>query len=219
MKFFLKEPKKKINSFSEEVLYNIYTDQFNTNIILKFKSFYIIINYLDTNFDCEKVYHIFFTFYQYVKLYQISKYSKKIPFLIKFIEINNETHTLTFNYEKYDEFDINNWLNNIKTFSSKSLNNEIKEEKLYMEFDIYTKKVNIEFKKPEQSIIKFENENELIKTWEIGQELEKDLVNSILYGNSKNWTNLLNECLKKLNEPVPVIENTLSDLNIKKKEI
>ena len=88
-----------------------------------------------------------------------------------------------------------------------------------MEFDIYTKKVNIEFKKPEQSIIKFENENELIKTWEIGQELEKDLVNSILYGNSKNWTNLLNECLKKLNEPVPVIENTLSDLNIKKKEI
>ncbi len=218
MKFFLKEPKTKINTFSEEVLYNIYTDQFNTNIILKFKSFYIIINYLDTNFDCEKVYHIFFTFYQYVKLYQISKYSKKIPFLIKFIEINNETHTLTFNYEKYDEFDINIWLNNIKKFSSKSLNNEIKEEQLYMEFDIYTKKVNIEFKKPEQSIIKFENENELIKTWEIGQELEIDLVNSILYGNSKNWTNLLNECLKKLNEPVPIIENTLSNLNIKKKK-
>ena len=218
MKFFLKEPKTKINTFSEEVLYNIYTDQFNTNIILKFKSFYIIINYLDTNFDCEKVYHIFFTFNQYVKLYQISKYSKKIPFLIKFIEINNETHTLTFNYEKYDEFNINNWLNNIKTFSSKSLNNEIKEEQLYMEFDIYTKKVNIEFKKPEQSIIKFENENELIKTWEIGQELETDLVNSILYGNSKNWTNLLNECLKKLNEPVPIIENTLSNLNIKKKK-
>ena len=44
MKFFLKEPKTKINSFSKEVLYNIYIDQFNTNIILKFKSFYIIIN-------------------------------------------------------------------------------------------------------------------------------------------------------------------------------
>ncbi len=217
MKFFLKEPKTKINTFSEEVLYNIYTDQFNTNIILKFKSFYIIINYLDTNFDCEKVYHIFFTFYQYVKLYQISKYSKKIPFLIKFIEINNETHTLTFNYEKYDEFDINMWLNNIKTFSNKSLSNEITDEQLYREFEIYTKKINIEFKKPEWSIIKFENDKEIIKTWEIGKELEIELVDSILYGSSKSWTKLLNECLKKVNEPVPILKHSLSTLNIKKK--
>ena len=29
------------------------------------------------------------------------------------------------------------------------------------------------------------------------------MVKSILYGNTENWTRLVNECLKKLNEPVP----------------
>ena len=216
--FFLKEPKSKINTFYEEILYNVYTDQFNKNQILTFKSFYIIVKYLDTNYDCEKNYHIYFTFYQYVKLYQIAKYSDKILFLIKFLEINNETHTLGFNYEKYDEFDINMWLNNLKTFSKKSLSNEITDEQLYREFEIYTKKINIEFKKPEWSIIKFENKKEIIKTWEIGKELEIELVDSILYGSSKNWTKLLNECLKKLNEPVPILRYSLSTLNIKKRK-
>ncbi len=215
--FFLKEPKSKINTFYEEILYNVYTDQFNKNQILSFKSFYIIVKYLDTNYDCEKNYHIYFTFYQYVKLYQIAKYSNKILFLIKFLEINNETHTLGFDYEKYDEFDINMWLNNIKTFSNKSLSNEITDEQLYREFEIYTKKINIEFKKPEWSIIKFENDKEIIKTWEIGKELEIELVDSILYGSSKSWTKLLNECLKKVNEPVPILKHSLSTLNIKKK--
>ena len=215
--FFLKEPKTKINTFFEEVLYNVYSDQFNRNQILLFKSFYIIIKYLDTNYDCEKDYHIYFTFYQYVKLYQIEKYSNKIPFLIKFLEINNETHTLNFNYEKYDEFDIDVWLNNMKTFSIKSLSNETKEEQLYREFDLYTKKVHIEFKKPEWSIIKFESDKEIIKTWEIGKELEIELVDSILYGSSKSWTKMLNECLRKVNEPVPIFINSLSNLNIKKR--
>ena len=131
--------------------------------------------------------------------------------------MDNETHTLNFNYEKYDNFDIDIWLQNIKKFSQKSIKNKVLEEQLYKEFEIYTKKLNIEFKKPEWSIIKFENGKEFIKTWEIGQELEIELVDSILHGSSKSWTNLLNECLKKLNEPVPEIQNTLSNLSFKKK--
>jgi len=216
-KLFLKEPKTKINTFFEEILLNIYTDQFCKNQILKFKSFYIKINFIDLHYDCEKIYHIYFTFYQYVKLYQIQQYSSKILFLIKFLDMDNETHTLNFNYEKYDNFDIDIWLQNIKKFSQKSIKNKVLEEQLYKEFEIYTKKLNIEFKKPEWSIIKFENGKEFIKTWEIGQELEIELVDSILHGSSKSWTNLLNECLKKLNEPVPEIQNTLSNLSFKKK--
>ena len=54
-------------------------------------------------------------------------------------------------------------------------------------------------------IIKFENDKEVIKTWEIGKDMEVDLVNSMLYANTENWTNLLNKCLKKLNEPVPQV--------------
>jgi hypothetical protein len=216
-KIFLKEPKTKINTFFEEILLNIYTDQFSKNQIIKFKSFYIKVNFIDLHYDCEKVYHIYFTFYQYVKLYQIAKYSSKILFLIKFLDMDNETHTLNFNYEKYDNFDIDIWLQNIKKFSQKSIKNKVLEEQLYKEFEIYTKKLNIEFKKPEWSIIKFENEREFIKTWEIGQELEIELVESIVNSNSKSWTNLLNECLKKVNEPVPEIQNTLFNLSLKKK--
>ena len=196
---FLKEPKTKINTFEEEILFNIYTDQFNKNNIILFKSFYVIINLIDANYLYEKIYNIYFSFQQYIKLYDIAKYSPKLEFLIKFLEINNDTHTLNFNFKEYDEFDSSAWMDNIKSFSEKSLiDNNIYKEKLYGVFDIYTKKIKIEFKKPQWTIIKFEDGKEISKTWEIGKELEKSLVLSILYGNSKNWTNLLNSCLEKL---------------------
>ena len=202
---FLKESKTKINTFDEEILFNIYTDQFNKNNIILFKSFYVIINLIDANYLYEKIYNIYFSFKQYIKLYDIANYSPKLDFLIKFLEINNDTHTLNFNFKEYDEFDSSVWMENIKSFSEKSLiDNNIYKEKLYGEFDIYTKKIKIEFKKPQWTIIKFEDGKEVSKSWEIGKELEKSFVLSILYGNSKNWTNLLNSCLEKVNEPVPI---------------
>jgi hypothetical protein len=203
---FLKEPKTKINTFEEEILFNIYTDQFNKNNIILFKSFYVIINLIDANYFYEKKYNIYFSFKQYIKLYDIAKYSPKLEFLIKFLEINNDTHTLNFNFKEYDEFDSSTWMENIKSFSEKSLiDNNIYKEKLYGEFDIYTKKVKIEFKKPQWILIKFEDGKEISKSWEIGKELEQLLVLSILHANSKNWTNLLNSCLEKVNEPVPLL--------------
>ena len=200
---FLIEPKTKMNTFSQEILFNIYTDKFYNNHIILFKSFYVIINFIDDKYTYEKIYNIYFSFRQYIKLYEISAYSTKIEFLIKFLEINNDIHTLNFNYTQYDSFDIKTWMDNIKTFSEKSLKKRNEEEELIKEIDIYKKKLKIEFKKPQWTIIKFENDKEVSKTWEIGKELEIDLVKSILYGNSENWTRLLNECLKKLNEPVP----------------
>ena len=59
-------------------------------------------------------------------------------------------------------------------------------------------------------IIKFDNNQENAKTWEIGKELEIDLVNSILYKNTESWTRLLNLCLQKLNEPIPSLPSLLS---------
>ena len=214
---FLKEPKTKINNFEEEILFNIYTDQFYKNNIVLFNSFYVTLNLIDADYLYEKLYNVYFSFKQYIKLYDIAKYSSKIDFLIKFVEINNDTHTLNFNFEEYDDFDSAAWMNNIKSFSEKSLlDNHIYKEKLYGEFDIYTKKVKIEFKRPQWTIIKFEDGKEITKTWEIGKELEKLLVLSILYGNSKNWTNLLNSCLEKLNEPVPVLPKSRAVLTKKR---
>ena len=124
--------------------------------------------------------------------------------MIKFLEINNDTHTLNFNFIEYDSFDIKTWMNNMKQFSEKSLTEAHDyEEKLYGIYDIYKKKIKIKFNKPQWTIIKFENGKEIAKTWEIGKELETDLILSILYGSTETWTNLLNNCLKKLNESVP----------------
>ena len=212
---FLKEPKTKINTFEQEILYNIYTDQFYKNHIILFKSFYVNIDFIDQNYLSEKLYNIYFSFVQYINLYKIAKYCPKIDFFIKFLEINkdffikfleinNDTHTLNFNFKEYDSFDIKSWMKNLKKFSEKSLL-EIHEdeEKLYGEYNIYKKIIKIRFNKPQWTLIKFENGKEINKTWEIGKELEIDLVLSILYGSTETWTNLLNKCLKKVNESVP----------------
>ena len=212
-KIYLKEPKSFQNNFGEEVLYNVYTDQFNKNQIIQFRSFNVIVNLIDLNYKLEKTYQINFNFFHFIKLYEIAKYSSKIIFLFKFLEINSETNALSFNFKEFDEFDIKDWMDNIKKFSFESLQRRNHIEKLYREFEFFAKKIKIEFIRPKWSIIKLENHNEIMKTWEIGEDLEKDLVDSINYPNSNCWTNFLNGCLKKLNEPVPI----LPEINLRKK--
>ena len=214
---FLKEPKTRINTFEEELLLNVYTDQFNKNQIIQFKSFYVIINFINLILEQEKKYHIYFNFFQYVKFYEISKYSSKINFLSNFLEINNELNTLNFNFRAFDEFDINNWLDNIKKFSGEKYKNIFISDDYYREFDLFSKKINIEFRKPKWSIIRLEKRNEITRTWEIGKELEKDFIDSIVNSSSDSWTNLLNECLKKLNEPIPDLPKILIKKKTKKK--
>ena len=199
--FFLKEPRTKINSFSEETLINIYTDKFYHNRIISINSFYINAKLSDDFYSLENNYKILFNFFQYIKLYEISKYSNKIEFLSKFLEVNNEKHALDFNFKKYDEFDVNLWMENIKKFSSSSLkNNNNIEEILVNEYNIYNKKLKIEYKKPLWSIINFENKKEIIKTWEIGKEMEIYLLDSINNPKTESWTKFINICLEKINE-------------------
>jgi hypothetical protein len=201
---YLREPSTKMNTFDEELLYNIYTDQFYNNSLIIFKAFFVKIN-LNHDFIYEKKYNIYFSFNQYIKLYEIAKYAPKIDFLIKFLIINNDTHTLYFNYKEYDDFNIKIWMDNMKKYSEKSLKRRDQEEQLYAEYKIYTKNVKIKFMKTQWTIVKFIDDKEVSKTWEIGKELEVDLVNSIVNITTESWTNLLNKCLKKVDEPVPVI--------------
>ena len=210
---FLKEPKTKINSFSEENLINAYTDQFNNNRIIQFKSFYVIVKFQDLFFQQEKTYYIYFNFYQYIKLYELSKYASKVFFLSNFLEINNDIHSIKFNFDEYENFDVKTWIENIKKFSDVNNENKDNNDDLYSEFDFFSKRIYIEFRRPRWTIISFENQNEISKTWEIGKELEKEFIDSIVDSSSDSWTNLLNEILKKLNEPVPEVTKK----NIKKK--
>ena len=216
-KIYLKEPRKMVNTFAQEKLVNIYTDQFGNNQIILFTSFYIKTTLIDIIYSQSKEYNIYFNFFHYVKLYEIAKYSTKILFLAKFIQLNKHMHTLNFNFTAYNEFNIKNWMANVRKFSDESLNNNSQNDELYREFDVFPKKVKIEFIRPKWSIIKLEDKNEIVKTWEIGNELEKELVNSIVDSGSDSWTKLLNECLKKLNEPVPILPEIHPKKKIKKK--
>ena len=213
---FIKEPKTRINTFEEDLLFNVYTDQFNKNQIIQFESFFLIIYYSNLKYKQEKIYHILFNFYQYVKLFEIKEYSNKICFISNFVEINNDLNILNFKFKEYDEFDVRSWLSNIKKFTDEKLENKIINEEIYMEFDMLSNRIKIEFKKPRWSIIKLERKNEIKRTWEIGNELEKDFIESILNSSTESWTNLLNNCLKKLNEPVPALNKEVGKKNNKK---
>ena len=207
--FFLKEPKTRLNTFAQEILINLYTDRNNINQIITFKSFYILVNLIDEKFSLSKEYKILFNFFQYVKLIEIAKYSNKIDFLIKFLEIDTETHTLTFNFKKYDEFDAKLWMENIMRFSDNNFyhKEEFEEELLYSEFKVYNKKVKIEYKNPLWSIMKLENSKEITKTWEIGKDMDFLLIESIINPLGGSWSLFLNECLKKIDEPFEEIPN------------
>ena len=203
-KIYLRDPKTRKNTFAEETLINIYTDPNNKNQIIEFKSFYSIVSLVDMISEIRKTYYIYFNFLDYIKLYEMSNYSSKILFLIQFLEINSELNSLNFNFIEFAEFKVDIWMHNIKKYSSECLNKFKKNDNLVEEFEFFGKKIVFEFKRPSWTIIKKNGIEIIKKTWEIGNELEKELVDSIL-NVPDSWTNLINGCLKKLNEPVPVI--------------
>ena len=215
---YLVEPKTLTNNFGQDSLVNVYTDHSGKNRIILFKSFYITANLLDMNYHHEKIYNIYFNFFQYVKLHEISKYTSKILFLVRFLELNNEMYSLNFDYKSFDEFNVNSWLAEVKLSTKEKFNYDTQSDDLYTEIDIFPRKIKVKFIKPRWSIIKLEGKKENIKTWDIGQELEKELIDSILNSDSDSWTNLLNECLKKLDEPVPIFHSSSKKkLKLKKK--
>ncbi len=198
---FLKEPRIKINTFSEEILLNIHTDEYNRNQIIKFQSFNLKVNLLDNFHLYENEYHIHFTFFHFIKLVEIAKYASKILFLTKFLDIKDYNNTLDFNYENYDALDIKSWMNNIEKFTPDYFQNNQFKEKKYREFQIYSKIIRIQFIKPLMTLIRFENKNEVSKSCEIENELEYELVTSITNGTAENFNRLLNLCLEKMHSP------------------
>ena len=199
--FFLKEPRYKINTFSEEILLNIHTDEFNRNQIIKFQSFNLKVNLTDNLHLYENEYHIHFTFFHFIKLFQIARYASKILFLTKFLDIKDYNNTLDFNYENYDALDIKSWMDNIAKFSPEHFQNKQFVEKKYREFEIYSKKIRIQFIKPLMTLIRFENKNEVSKSCEIENELENELVTSLTNGTAENFNRLLNSCLERMHTP------------------
>ena len=214
----MKETKTRINTYAEDTLINLYTDQFNNNQILHFISFKVILKMMDLKNYKEKKYHIIFNFEHYRKLYEIQKYSSKILFIIKFLEINSELNMLSFNFREFNNFDIPTWMENIKKFSKESIKKRTLNEDLYKEFDIFSKRIKIEFVYPRWSIIAIEEKKEIMKTFEIKSEVESDFMKCFDNLSSESWTNFLNKCLNRAVAPKPVLPES-SNKKTRKKTI
>ena len=85
------------------------------------------------------------------------------------------------------------------------MNYKNEDEELITEFNIYSKKIKVELKRPSWTLINLQNKNEIKKAWEIGNDLEKEFIKSIIDSNSNNWTKFLNSCLKMVDEPIPIL--------------
>ena len=109
-------------------------------------------------------------------------------------------------------------MHNIEKLSGEKLiqRDEI-DEKLFREFEIFSNTIKIEFRNPKWTMVKLEKKKEIKKSWDIGKDLENDFIDTILNKGSDSWTNLLNRCLKKLNEPVPVLPQLMLKKKNKKK--
>ena len=191
--FFLREPKKKFYSFSQETLFNIHTDENNNNKIIKIKSFYIIVTLSDSDLFFEKEYHIYFNFSHLIKLIQIGKYINKFGFLLKFIDINKNEKTISFNYKKLDEFDVNQWVKNIENTNKKYFEKKIHSiEQSTKEYDLSDYKLKIELRKPIINVIKIENNILSSKNYHITKQIEDELVINIDNKESINWSKIIN---------------------------
>ena len=217
--FFLREPKSKFFTFSQEILFSIHTDENNNNEIIKLKSFYIVVTLIDINSYDEKEYHIYFNFTHLVKLIEIGKHINKLSFLFKFIEVNKIKNSLTFNYKKLDDFDVNLWINNIKKFNGNHLKKKIQSiERLSREYHLsQSHKIKIEFKKPIINIIKIENKIESSKNYHFTKEFEDEFVVNINNKESINWSKLINRFLGKMIEIITLIPHSLSSSPPRKK--
>ena len=214
----MKETKTRINTYAEDTLINLYTDQFNNNQILHFISFKVILKMMDLKNYKEKKYHIIFNFEHYRKLYEIQKYSSKILFIIKFLEINSELNMLSFNFREFNNFDIPTWMENIKKFSKESIKKRTLNEDLYKEFDIFSKRIKIDYINPKWSLIKIEDKKEIMKTSEIKNELESDFIECFDNVSSESWTNFFNKCFTQSVEipqalPEPILKKKKTFVN------
>ena len=127
--------------------------------MIKFKSFSLIIDYMDFNSMIDKQYIIDFTFLHLKKLFQMSMYSDKLLFLSRFLEINQNNNTVNFNFKYFNEFNIKEWMENIEKYNEKKINN--KKDFLSNEFYVTeNKRFRVEFKKSLLTLIPINNLNE-----------------------------------------------------------
>ena len=205
IQFFLINPKVKFYSFDDWEINNIYTNENLISSNLIFQPSYVNVTVFNNEKYLQDQYKVHFNFYQMSKFVQIEKYLNKVLFFIKFLNITSEENNVSYYYGKLNEFNVENWVNDVKKFN---LGGHFKEKNEKNE------KTIIEFEGPSSNIkIKIELNQSIIilKNIDNGKDVEKyysvsdDTLNNI--SNESDFNNYSSILIKNLTKENEIIQN------------
>jgi hypothetical protein len=203
VQFYLKTPRIKFYSFNNWELTNLYTNDKRINSLLVFKPIYAYVTIINNNFYWMDKYIIHFNFDQMIKFFKIEKYLNKVLFFIKFLDIYYEDNTVNYNYEELDNFNVENWVNDVKKFNIGEYfnENEEKNDKKEIEFLGNTPNIRIKIEIKESRVITTEIEHgkDEKKCYFIPYDIQKELSEE----NFFNWSFIIPKIISKENEYVP----------------
>ena len=217
--FFISNPKEKFYSFDNWELNDIYTDKTSYNSILQFKPLYAIVTILNLEKEREDTYTIYFNFYQMTKFIKIKTYLNKVLFFIKFLNINYDNNTISYNYDILDDFNIGNWVKDIKDLIEGDYfkESEEKNEKLTIEFDGNSPniKIKIELKEPILTLKYYDNGKENSTKYCVIDDIQDEISNQRKF---INWSPILPKAINKDYEIIMGVipENTINIKRSKK---
>ena len=112
----------KINSNNElnsskNINKSVDNDKIQINSILEQKCFIAIVTITDIEKSLSNIYTIHFNYSHFSKCKSMEKYMKKTSFLLKFININYEKSTISFDYESLNAFDETKWMNDLEKYN------------------------------------------------------------------------------------------------------
>ena len=208
IQIFLRNPKLKMSNINNLELININTDKELINSILVFKPIYAYVTIFNDNNKKMDKYIIHFNFSQMIKFIQIKKYLNRVLFFIKFLDIFYEDNIVSYNYEELDDFDLENWVNDVQKFNLGgyfNLNEENNEKK---EFEFLGNKPNIKIKielnEPKILLRQFDYGREEKKCYNVNNDIQIELIKE---DNFIKWSNIFPKGISKDNEIVSEIVN------------
>ena len=201
IQFFLSNPKIKHYSIDNWEINNINTDENLLSSILTFKPLYFYVHVFNNNKLSEDKYKVNFNFYQMTKFVKIEKYLNKILFFIKFLNISSNGKSVSYDYEKLNEFNVELWVKDIKKFNLGGYFKEKigKSDKKIIEFDGGSSfiKIQIELKEAEIILKNLNNGKDILRNYIVTSETLNNITNE---KDINNYSSILINNLTKENE-------------------
>ena len=201
IQFFLSNPKNKHYSMHNWEINNIYTDENLLSSILTFKPLYFYVHVFNNIKLSEDKYKVNFNFNQMTKFVEIEKYLNKILFFIKFLNISSNGKSVSYDYEKLNEFKVELWVKDIKKFNLGGYFKEKigKSDKQIIEFDGGSSfiKIQIELKEAEIILKNLNDGKDILRNYIVTSETLNNITNE---KDFNNYSSILINNLTKENE-------------------